>query len=224
MNTKQIDTGARADGEAALLAQFGFSELPVMFAMREPGGTVIQEKEPCYQCMADGFYGRHRGGTWYEEGSIIVLDTVPNHQLQPLNRAAALKWAKWAGSLPQHKAAIDVGDMSEAAQMLAKNPDVLKLDPEKWQEAVVKLAVSLKVRREGGASPTLPGLAHNFAPQSGRSTTVPILGAKIAEGAQRGPGGVQQTLSAAEVTAGGARRAASPSATANPLGGANPPR
>ena len=82
---------ASADSDAALLAKFGFSELPATFAMREPGGAVIQEREPCYQCRADGFYGRGRAGTLYQEGDIIVMSDTPNQHLEPLNRSAMVR-------------------------------------------------------------------------------------------------------------------------------------
>lgn len=200
---------ASADGDEALLAQYGFAELPVQFAMRD-GNNMIREQDACYRCAADGFYGKGTSGTWYEEGSIIVMDITPNYQTEPLNRAAALKWAKWAASLPTHRASFDIGDMAEASQILAKNPDVQKLDPIAYQTALIKLCEELKIRRDGKDARSLPGLAHNFASQSGQSGAPPILGAKVAQMANAGPG----SLHGAQAPKGGVRRAS----PASPIG------
>ena len=210
--------------DQVLLAQFGLSELPEVFAMRD-GDQIIQERAPCYRCAADGFYGLGTAGTWYEEGSIIVLDSVPNHQLEPLNRAAALRWVRWVERLPTTRAAFDIGDMAEAAQMLAKNPKVHQLDPVAYQASLIKLCEELKIRREGKDARTLPGMsAHNFAPQSGRSNAAPILGAKVAQMAERGPGNLHGTAGGpANAGRGGARRAGNATvAGVNTLGGAPP--
>lgn len=206
--------------DEALLLQFGFADLPHMFAMQTPDG-LIQEKSPCYRCSADGFYGHGKEGTWYEEGSIIVMDSTPNQHTEPLNRAAGTKWAKWAQSLPAHKAAIDVGDMSEAAHMLAKDPRVTELGPVEYQEAVVKLAVSLKLKREGKDARSLPSMGHNFAPQSGGNAP-PVLNAKLSDMTQRGPGSLHAPGPREQA---GVRRAAAPANTSagNVMGGP-PPR
>jgi hypothetical protein len=210
--------------DQVLLAQFGLDQLPEVFAMRD-GDQIIQERAPCYRCAADGFYGLGTSGTWYEEGSIIVLDSTPNHQLEPLNRAAALRWAKWLQSLPTTRATFDIGDMAEAAQMLSKNPKVHALDPIAYQASLIKLCEELKIRREGKDARTLPGMsAHNFAPSSGRSGAAPILGAKVAQMAERGPGNLHGTNAGPNNAGrGGARRAGNAPVTGqNTLGGAPP--
>lgn len=72
----------------------------------------------------------------------------------------------------------------------------------------MKFAVRLKLKREGRDARDLPVMGHNFAPQSGGKAP-PILGAKMADMNQRGPG---QTSAAAVIPAGhsaGARRATS---------------
>lgn len=215
---------ALADSDDALLARFALSELPVTFAMRD-GDGLIREKAACYRCAADGFYGIGTSGTWYEEGSIIVMDGTPNQHTEPLNRAAGLRWAKWAGSLPNTRAAFDIGDMAEAAQMLAKNPNVQGLDPLAYQAALIKLCEEIKIRRDGKDSRALPGMSpHNFAPQSGRSSAAPLLGAKTAAMAERGPGGLHgNTAGPQNAGKGGVRRAAQPSATGvSTLGGLPP--
>ena len=201
-----------------LLARYGLEHLPVVFAMRDGDNQIIQERDACYQCMSDGFYGRGTHGTWHQEGEILVMQIVPNEQLQPLNRAAGIAYANWLASLPHNRAAIDVGDMAEAAQMLAKNPEVTNLDPLAYQQAVIKLSEELKLRREGKDARSMPSIGHNFAAQSGGKAP-PILGAKMSDMAQRGPGFTAATVNA-PTGPGAVRRAqAAPAA----LGG-TPPR
>jgi hypothetical protein len=205
--------GADADHDA-LLARYGFSDLPVVFALRNADGSIIQEKAACYQCMTEGFYGRGVTGTFYQEGDIIVAEFTPNEQMQPLNRAAALKFASWRETLPANRAPIDIGDMAEAAQMLAKDPRVTDLPPDDYQRAVVELATRLKIKRQGKDALELPQIGHNFAAQSGGKSP-PILGARLSDMASRTPG-FTNTPPAGATAAGGVRRAAPAPA---PLGG-----
>lgn len=209
-DSKTARKGADADNDA-VLARYGFSDLPVVFAIRNGDGSVMQEKQACYQCMADGFYGRGLTGTYYQEGDIIVAEFVPNEHLQPLNRAAALRSIQWRETLPHSKAPIDIGDMAEAAQMLAKDPRVTDLPPEDYQAAVTGLAAKIKLKRLGKDAMDLPNISHNFAPVSGGKSP-PILGAKLSDMAARGPGFAQ----ASPTAPGGVRRATSAPA---PLGG-----
>lgn len=207
---------SNAEVEDVALAQHGFGDLPEVFAMRNDDNSIIQEKDPCYECVADGFYGKGMEGTYYPESSIIVTQDTPNEFMKPLNKAAGLKYIAWTNSLPMNRTAIDVGDMSEAAQMLAKDPNVTLLPPLDYQKAVIKLSEELKLRRMGGTAPTTPSLQHNFTPQSGGKAP-PILGAKVADMSQRGPG---STTASATVPAGHqstARRG-------TPVLGGNPPR
>ena len=158
-------------------------------------------------------------GTYYQEGDIIVAEFTPNEYMVPLNRAAALKIASWRESLPANQAPIDIGDMSEAAQMLAKDPRVTDLPPDEYQRAVTSLAARLKIKRQGKDAMELVPIAHNFNPAPG-SKAPPILGAKMSDMAQRGPG-FSNTPPAGATTQGGARRASvAPSA----LGGPTPQR
>jgi hypothetical protein len=205
--------GADADHDA-LLARYGLADLPAVFAIRNGDGTIIQEKAACYQCATEGFYGRGMTGTFYQEGDILVAEFTPNEYMVPLNRAAALKSASWRESLPQNQAPIDIGDMSEAAQMLAKDPRVTDLPPEEYQRAVVSLAARLKIKRAGKDAMELVPLAHNFNPLPGNKAP-PILGAKMSDMGQRGPG-FTNTPPAGATTQGGARRA---SVAPAPLGG-----
>jgi len=210
--------GADADNEARL-ARYGYADVPEVFAMQNPDRSMIQERQACYQCATEGFYGRGITGTYYQEGDIIVAEFTPNDQMVPLNRAAALKMIAWRESLPQSKAPIDIGDMSEAAQMLAKDPRVTDLPPEEYQRAVTDLATRLKIKRLGKDALDLPQMSsHNFAPLSG-SKAPPILGAKLSDMAQRGPGFNHPSAPGATAV-GGVRRVTSAPA---PLGG-NPQR
>lgn len=219
MNDKPKQPQLEADVDDELLLQYNLLDLPVVFSMRD-GNQIIQEKAPCYSCSADGFYGQGKSGTWYEEGSIIVMDTCPNYHTEPLNRAAALRYVKWVSSLPQQGADIGVEDMAEAAHTLAKNPRIMELDPVSYQKAVVDLAVKLKIRRLGKDAMNLPGFNHNFAPQSG-GNAAPILNAKLAEMGQQGPGSLHRDRGG---QAGGVRRAAAPATVSagNALGGPAP--
>jgi hypothetical protein len=183
---KQQRRSVDADHEA-LLARYGLGELPVVFAIRNGDGSIIQEKAACYQCSTEGFYGRGMTGTFYQEGDIIVAEFTPNEYMVPLNRAAALKYAMWRESLPQNRAPIDIGDLSEAAQMLAKDPRVTDLPPDDYQKAVTELATRLKIKRAGKDAMELIPIAHNFNPQSGGKAP-PILGAKLSDMGARGPG------------------------------------
>jgi hypothetical protein len=173
--------------EEILLEQHGFGDLPEVFAMRADDNSIIQEHEPCYECTADGFYGKGIDGTYYPEGSIIVTSETPNDYMKPLNKASGLRFVQWMQSLPQNRAQIDIGDMSEAAQMLAKDPNVTALAPLEYQKALIKLCEELKIRRNGGVAPQAPHIQHNFTPQSGGNAP-PILGAKVADLSQRAPG------------------------------------
>jgi len=185
------------NAEADILAGTEFEGLPDLFAMRHDDGAIIQEREPCYLCRADCFLGSGREVTLFEESSIVVTGAVPNMHMEPLNRAAAVNYVKFLHRLPESRAPIDVGDMAEAAQMLAVDPEVLKLNKVQWQAAVVELATKLKLRREGLEAKDLPPIGHNFV-RGARTQAPPILGAKLADMSQNLPG---QTRYAAAIPA-----------------------
>lgn len=213
---QRVSAGAASIDYDALLAKCGLDDLPEVFAMRDVDNRILQEREPCYQLLADCFLGQGLHGTHYMEGATVVCDTPPNQHMQPLNRAAAINYALWLESLPRNRAFIDIGDMSEAAHMLAKDPDVTKLPPTDYQNAVVRLAEELKLRREGKDARSIPGMQHNFAPQSGGKSP-PMLGAKMSDLSQLGPG-MTRNLAAVTGPGAGVRKAAAP------LGGPPPGR
>ena len=168
------------------LAGSGFANLPECFAMRQENGFV-QEHEPCYHVAADCFIGLGREASLSVEGDIVVTSLPPNESMEPLNRAAALAFVKWQSRLPASRTPIDIGDMAEAAQMLASDPEVLKLNRVDWQNAVARLASELKLRREGKDARELPPLGHNFV-RGARASPAPLLNSKLSEMSQRLPG------------------------------------
>jgi len=213
-------TAAHAIDDKALLAKYGFEEIEVTFAMRDPmTGEVLREKEACYQLKADGFYGKGMHATWFHEGDIIVSHDVPNQHMEPQNRAAALAFARWIESLPQNRVTIDIGDMSEAAVILAKDPRMTngQLTPAQAQFATIKVAEGLKLRREGKNAMDLRvgEINRNFAPQSGGKAP-PMLGAKMSDMSQIGPG-MTRGIAAVSGPGAGIRKA-------SPLGGPPPGR
>ncbi|MET4341948.1 hypothetical protein [Bradyrhizobium sp. RT9a] len=206
----------RALDDKGLLAKYGLDDLDPVFAMRD-GNEIIREKEPCYECLAEGFYGNGMHGTWYQEGATIVLSTTPNEQLRPLNRAAGINYANWLESLPQNRTYIDIGDMSEAAVILAKDPRVAQMSQAQAQRATIAVAEGLKLKRDPHARDLRAAdINRNFAPASGGKSP-PMLGAKMSDLSQMGPG---MTRGMATVTGPGAgvRKAS------NPLGGPPPGR
>lgn len=204
--------------DKALLSKYNMEDIEVTFAMRDPAtGDVLREKEPCYQCKADNFLGQALHGTFWPEGSIVVMHDIPNQHMEPLNRAAAVNHCRWLESLPQNKVTIDIADMAEAAVILAKDDRVEHMSPQQRTIAAIRVAEGLKLKRDGGKAMDLRtgDINRNFAPQSGGKSP-PMLGAKMSDMSQIGPG---MTRSAAAVTGPGAnvRKGA-------PIGGPPPGR
>ncbi|WP_439392336.1 hypothetical protein ACRQ5Q_22335 [Bradyrhizobium sp. PMVTL-01] len=208
--------------DKALLAKYGFSDMDRTFSMRDPeSNQILQEQEPCYELLADGFYGQGMHGTWYQEGATIVIHTPPNEHMRPLNRAAAVNYCKWLESLPQNKVYIDIGDMSEAAQILARDPRVKDMSPSQAQRTTILVAEGLRLKREGKNARDLRAgdIGRNFAPQSGGKAP-PVLNARMSDLSQLGPG---MTRATSQVTGPGAGvRKAQPKGA--PLGGPPPGR
>ena len=174
------------EAEADILAGTEYEGLPECFTMQANGGFV-QEREPCYNVKAECFIGMGREATLYEEGAVVVTPLPPNANMEPLNRAAALAFVKWQSRLPVGRAPIDVGDLAEAANMLAKDPEALKLNPVDWQSAITDLATKLKLRRDGKDARDTPPMGHNFV-RGPQTAPGPLLNAKLSEMSQRLPG------------------------------------
>lgn len=212
-----IATGHAID-DKALLAKYGFEDLDATFSMRDPAnGELLREKEPAYECAADGFYGRGLHGTFYPEGSIIVSAEVPNQHMKPLNRAAGINYCRWMESLPHNRVTIDIADMAEAAVILAKDDRVERMTPQQRTIAAIKVAEGLKLKRDGKNARDLRvgDIDRNFSAQSGGNAP-PVLGAKMSDMSQLGPG---QTRNLAAVTGPG-----SSVRKATPMGGPPPGR
>lgn len=164
------------------------------------------------------YLGNGLHGTFWPEGSIIVYPDVPNTHLEPLNRAAAINYCRWVESLPQNKTIIDIGDMAEAAVILAKDDRLERMTPQQRTIAAIRVAEGLKLKREGknGMDLRAGDINRNFAAQSGGNKP-PMLGAKMSDMSQLTPG---MTRAAHAVTGPGANvRKAAP-----PLGGPPPGR
>lgn len=213
-----INVGSSID-DKALLAKFDMADVEATFSMRDPvSGELLREKEPCYSCKADCYLGAGLHGTFWPEGSIIVYPDVPNQHMEPLNRAAAINYCRWLESLPQNKAMIDIGDMAEAAVILAKDDRLERMSPQQRTIAAIKVAEGLKLKREGKSAMDLRvgDINRNFAAQSGGKSP-PMLGAKMSDMSQMAPG---MTRSFAAVTGPGSNvRKPAP-----PLGGPPPGR
>lgn len=206
----------------ALLAKYGFSHMEKTFSMQDPAtGEILQEQDPCYQLLADGFYGQGMHATFFMEGATIVIHSPPNQHMKPLNRAAAINYCKWMESLPVNQTYIDIGDMAEAAAVLAKDPRVKEMSPTQAQRATILVAEGLRLKREGKTAMDLRAgdISRNFAPSSG-GNKAPLLNAKMSDLSQMSPGmtRTQQTAPTGPGAAPGARRAGSP------LGGTPPGR
>lgn len=198
----------------ALLAKYGLSHMEKTFSMQDPAtGEILQEQEPCYQLLADGFYGQGMHATFFQEGATIVIHSAPNQHMKPLNRAAAINYAKWMESLPVNQTFIDIGDMSEAAAVLAKDPRVKEMSPTQAQRATILVAEGLRLKREGKNAMDLRAgdISRNFAPSSG-GNKAPLLNAKMSDLSQLSPGmtRTQQQAPTGPGAAPGARRAGSP--------------
>lgn len=220
LGRRVVGSSGHAMDDKALLAKYGFDDLEVVFAMRDPAtNEILREKEPCYELLAEGFYGQGLHGTWYQEGATLVMDGQPNQHMRPLNRAAGVNYAKWMESLPENRTFIDIGDMAEAAQILSKDPRMHQMSPAQAQRTTIMVAEGLKLKREGKEAKDLRAgdISRNFAPQSGGNKP-PMLGAKMSDMSQTGPG---QTRSIAAVTGPGPGVRRGPG---SPLGGPPPGR
>lgn len=151
-----------------------FSDLPESFITQGPDGFFIEIKEPCYQCMSQGYYGGMKDATLFEEGEIIKGNMTPNHELRPLNRAAGRKVREWLDSLPSNGVSITMDDLIEATVLLSANPKLKDLEPDQIAELTRKTAIGVKRKREialGIHVPDMPGQTR----QSDRVSDAPPL-------------------------------------------------
>lgn len=209
--TKPDKTPDMIEAEAALIARaermFGF-DLPETFTHRNGDGTILQIKNPCYNLLSPNFLA----DTWYDEGEVVATPLCPNHEMQPLNRAAALRFVQWLDSLPAEGAKLTVEDMTEAAFMLAKDERYGAMGHRDRCKAVQHLALELKERRDaqlngGAVMPASAGPAS--AVRAARSGAPAMPNIRIADANVRGPGAGGPTV----LHDPAARRAAGPAAS-----------
>lgn len=209
----------RAPTDAEVLAGTGYEGLPECFALQQDDRSYIQEREPCYHIREDCFLGEGRYATLYEQDAIVVHLGPPNQCMEPLNRAAAVRYVKWASGLPDQQAPIDIGDLAQAAQTLGKDPEFLKLNKREWEAAVVKYASELKYARSGPREryEILPASPHNFT-RGVRGVAPPILGGRISELGERLPGPTRMAEAVPQWGPGAVSRPVRPAAMGHPGG------
>lgn len=164
-----------------------YAHLPVAFSYRSPEGEVVQVTDPCYRLLTDGFYGKKAAASLFQEGEIIFdKDIVPNHQLEPLNRAAGERVIQWLETLPLDGIPISIGDLSEAAHMLRPREGMAEMNATDWGRAVQKLALELKAKREGRQNLHIPPI------NTGRvnSKAPGMLATRYTDPSLRGPGDI----------------------------------
>lgn len=118
------------------------------------------------------------GDTLWQEGDIVIANIVPNAQMEPLNRAAQALHERWLQSLPVQGMNLQQVDIMEAADLLRSESG--KLTTEQFQQALIKLAVSIKAKREGLGTPTLPMQPVFMA--GARGDAPPIANARVGAG------------------------------------------
>lgn len=130
--------------------QGNFDHLPAAY-IADSGEQVTA---PAWRLLADGYYG----DTHWLQNEILVMDMTPNHHLEPLNQAAALRMIDWLSSLPLNGAGLKEEDMVEASYMLRPREGVPEMTHDQYSRAVVKLALELKAKREGTGALRMPEL------------------------------------------------------------------
>lgn len=119
------------------------------------------------------------GDTLWQEGEVIIADVVPNNQMEPLNRAAQSLYDRWLNSLPVQGMNLQQVDIMEAADLLRSESG--KLTSEQFNQSLIKLASSIKAKREGLGTPSAlqPMVFHAGA----RGDAPPIANARVGSGA-----------------------------------------
>lgn len=168
-----------------ILASTEFADVPETFAMRGEGGFIQQIREPCYNLLADGFYG----DTLYEEGEIITTGICPNDHMQPLNRAAAVNILKWRKSLPKSNVTLSIEDTVEAANRLRDDPRTKDMNHDQFSELAYKLAMEIKTRRDGAqAELYLPAIGGQAVRQAGAGKAPPMPNTRFTDPSHTRPG------------------------------------
>jgi hypothetical protein len=138
-----------------------FSQLPVAYHSEEGAITapVYRAAAPCYL-----------GDTLWEEGEVIITELVPNGQMEPLNKAAGDRFDAWTSSLPLNGSNLREGDIIEAANML--RADAGSMSSDDFNRAIIKLALSLKAKRESLGQPSAACAARVLGRRDDRAAAV----------------------------------------------------
>jgi hypothetical protein len=119
-----------------------FDNLPDVY-VSDSGDNI---STPVWRLLAPGFYG----DTYWLDGEILAMDIAPNHHLEPLNKAAGVRMVQWLNSLPLQSASLRDEDLIEASFMLRPREGVPEMTHQQFSHAIIKLALELKAKREGG--------------------------------------------------------------------------
>jgi hypothetical protein len=118
----------------------------------------------CHMVMRSAETGL-TGPTLVEEGQVITTEMTPNHQMQPLNKAAGERFEMWINSLPVVGKGLSQEEISEAAFAMRPREGEPEIPHDQWWGAVMKYAVAIKEKR-AGARPVGPAVGYRPAPSS----------------------------------------------------------
>lgn len=121
-------------------------------AYRSDSGEMVVA--PCWRLLAPGYYGE----TYWLDGEILTMDIPPNHHMEPLNKAAGERLVAYMQSLPLNGSGLKDEDLLEAAFMLRPREGEKELTHDQHAQALIKLALQLKAKREGTGRLKIPEL------------------------------------------------------------------
>ena len=160
------------------------------------------------------------GPTMVEPGEVFVTDGVPNHQWLPLNRAAGERYQNWLSSLPQSGNGLTQAEITEAAYIMRPREGEAELPHEQWWPAVLKMAASLKDKRQGN-SLRIPQPAQQVRAGAPKPV-MPFMTAGPSVPAEPGRAPVQADHARQLQSQGDGARRARPARPAAPLSNASP--
>lgn len=129
---------------------------------RRVAAPTYQALMPCQIIMTSSETGL-TGPTRVEAGEEFTTESVPCHQWQPLNRAAAERFTAWLDSLPSAGQGLSQEDIAEAAFAMRPREGEKEIPHEQWWPAVLKYASAMKDKRKGRLAPALRA-AQNHRP------------------------------------------------------------
>ena len=125
---------------------------------------VYRMLSQCQVIMASPETGQV-GPTLQEPGTVLVLDAIPCHQWQPLNKAAGERMDAWLKSLPLDGKNISQEHINEAAYTLRPREGDPEFPMEAWWPAVLRLAASLADKGRKHVIAVAPGY-HPVKPEA----------------------------------------------------------